>query len=842
MNLPFGRDRSSKNQYLRTMRAFVFLLFFTLSLAVSAFFHWGWGTLPPLGKILDPVNGLWANAETKQHYAQADFRSSRVQAPVVVRYDERLVPHIYAQNEHDLFFAQGFVTARHRLWQMEFTALFAAGQLSEVLGPRALALDRTQRRKGLGYAAELSQTEFLRDPRTNAVLQAFTDGVNSYIGQLSYRDFPVEYKLLDYAPTPWTPLRSALILKYMADLLTGGDTDVALTEVFHELGAVQLWEDFPDRIEEDSAAIVPPVSWEAHNIILDTASVPWVPVWPPKRQGPGLKPFPSLMGVDSNVSVPSDAIPAAPAPSETSPPAESPSRPEPRGSNNWAVSARKSATGAPLLANDPHLPLNLPSIWFEMHLHAPDIDCYGVSIPGTPTLIIGFNNRVAWGVTNGTIDVKDWYTVTFKDNLREEYLYDQRWLPVTYREERIKVRGQDEIIDTVRYTLYGPISHEDTLIAGKRTGLAMRWTGHDPANELLTFYLLNKAQGYEDYRAALSYFACPAQNFVFADISGNIAMVQQGRIPLRWPGQGKMVMDGHLPVYQWQGYWDEAWIPQVKNPPRGYVYSANQYPTDSKFPLYYSGWFEPYRHLRIAELLAQPGPFTVEDMQRFQLDEVVIRARMFLPELLMHVSDSVKQLPGAQPWLDSLNAWDFRYHASSALPVFFENWYQEVTHAMLAPYLEKNLLTPQPDALFRKWKKNPQPSWVSDGFIQTLNVFTAPSSEEVWWKEKETRLQHMAKIPAFGSEVLEVGGNEHALNAITSTHGPSWRMVVSLEKSPRGWGVYPGGQSGNPGSPYYLSHNSVWAKGSYYPLERLAPDAWRARPSAGVLTLNPSNP
>lgn len=826
------------------MRLFVFLVFFILSVLISAFFHLGWGPLPPLGKILDPVNGLWANAETKHHYAEAGFASSRVQAPVVVRYDERLVPHIYAQNEHDLFFAQGFVTARHRLWQMEFTALFASGQLSEVLGERALALDVSQRRKGLGYAAELSQAEFLRDPRTNAVLQAFTDGVNAYIEQLSYRDYPVEYKLLDYAPTPWTPMRSALILKYMADLLTGSDTDVAMTKVYQELGVVTLWEDFPDRIDVDSTAIVPVTKWDSPNFILDTASAPWIPVWPPKVAETHRFSFLPVSDSAAVPSVSSDSMSFSFLPEKKSSFSRPsvPTGPEARGSNNWAVSSRKSATGAPLLANDPHLPLNLPSIWFEMHLHAPDFDCYGVSIPGTPTLIIGFNNRVAWGVTNGTIDVKDWYTVTFKDERREEYLYDQRWLPVTYREERIKVRGREEIIDTVRYTLYGPISYEDTLIAGKRTGLAMRWTGHDPANELLTFYLLNKAKGYEDYREALTYFACPAQNFVYADVAGNIALVQQGRIPLRWPGQGKMVMDGHQPAFQWQGFWDEPWIPQVKNPSRGYVFSANQHPTDGQFPLYYTGWFEPYRHQRIAELLAQPGLFSVEDMQRFQLDEVVIRARTFLPELLLHLSDSVKQLPEARPWLDSLEVWDFRYHAFSSLPTFFETWYEEVMQALLVDYQQKFLLSPQPDALFRKWKKQPHADWVTDGFLKTLDLFTEPAPYYAWWKEKETRLQHMAKIPAFGSEILAVGGNEHALNAITSTHGPSWRMVVSLEKSPHGWGVYPGGQSGNPGSPFYLSHTAIWAKGAYYPLERTAPDAWLARASAGVLTLKPAEP
>lgn len=793
------------------MRTVLLLLSWLFTLLILGLMHLGFGEIPPLGRLLDPVNGLWANAETENQYEMLRISHARVQQPIEIHYNERLVPHIYAENEHDLFFAQGFVTARHRLWQMDFMARFAGGRLSEVLGVDLLPLDRAQRRKGLVYAAEQSQAEFLKNPHSNSVIQAYTDGVNAWIEQLSYRDYPVEFKLLNYRPEPWTPLKTALILKYMSDLLTGNDMDLEMTRVYAALGRMHLMHDFPDVTDSDTTAIVPIQKWPMADFQPDTGQ---------------LSPPGNLEKL----------------------PARVPHSMEARGSNNWVISAQKSETGAPLLANDPHLPLNLPSIWFEMHLQAPGYDCYGVSIPGTPTLIIGFNNRASWGLTNGSIDVKDWYRVNFRDRKREEYLYDDRWLPVVERVETIYVRGGKTVHDTVRYTLYGPVVYEDSLVAGTRSGLAMRWTGHEAGNELLTFYLLNKMQETTDFEEAISYFASPAQNFIYADVAGNIGIVQQGLIPLRWPLQGKILLEGNETQHHWQGFWPPEWMPRAFNPRRGYLFSTNQHPFDAAYPLYYTGRFDAFRSRRIAELLAYKSSFGIEDMQQFQLDLLNMQARDALPLMLEALVDG--EIRDAEIWLDSLNRWDYRYHAESAVPTFFESWFSHCVSRLWPAYGEYGLEFPSEEVSICKLKAVTEDDSVGmelrevvrESFRITLSLFSNPGPDHAWKSEKATRLRHMARIPAFHSPVLNTGGCSNTLNAITSTHGPTWRMVVSLEKSPRGWGIYPGGQSGNPGSHYYLRHVDDWEKGKYYPLERIARDAWRVRPSAGVVHIQPEMP
>ncbi|MEN9525856.1 MAG: hypothetical protein RLZZ256_1240, partial [Bacteroidota bacterium] len=226
------------------------------------------------------------------------------------------------------------------------------------------------------------------------------------------------------------------------------------------------------------------------------------------------------------------------------------------GSNNWVLAGSKTRSGAPILCNDPHLELSLPSIWYEMQLQGPNSNVYGVSLPGSPYVIIGFNDSIAWGVTNSQRDVKDYYRIKFKDDSRTEYWFDGQWRKSKIRIEAIEVKGKGTIYDTVAYTIMGPVmfdaSFTDTLAKGEN--LAVRWTGHDASNEGRTFYQLNRAKNYDEYEAAIQHFACPGQNFVFASKTGDIAIWQQGKFPARWPDQGLYIMPGEDSTFFWQGY------------------------------------------------------------------------------------------------------------------------------------------------------------------------------------------------------------------------------------------------------------------------------------------------
>lgn len=786
------------------MRILKFLIFALLTATLFFVMEFGIGTLPPLGRFLCPCSGFWQNAETRDVKIPSSLSLNGLQDEVEVVFDERLVPHIFAKNEHDLFFAQGYITASHRLWQMEFQTHFAAGRISEIVGDKAVNLDRMQRRKGLLYAAELAVDAFERDSLANSILQAYSDGVNAYIKSLKYKDLPLEYKLLNYKPEPWSKLKSALLLKYMADMLTGTSKDIELSNAVALLGyetAEFIYPDFPDSLIDP---IVPrEVVYAPVLVKLDTPTVP----------GLGIR-----IPVEAEES--SDNI----------------------GSNNWAVSGNKTATGAPILCNDPHLQLNLPSIWYEVQLSAPQFNVYGVSLPGAPTVIIGFNNDIAWGVTNATQDVKDWYKVTFRDARRKEYLFDGEWRQASVRIEKIKIKGKAPFYDTVVYTHYGPVVYDLTLTKDTAAiNLAARWTGLEPSNELMTFYYLNRAKNYEDYLEAIKKFQCPGQNFAFASTSGDIAIWHQGKFPLKWPKQGKYVMDGSLSVYQWQGFIPQNDNPHVVNPEgkRNFVSSANQHPTDSTYPYYYNGFFEHYRNRRINESLSLMNKVTVEDMMKLQNDNFNLQAAESLPLMLKLLGD-VKE---GKNYVESLSKWNYMNDAQSEAAAIYEEWFTNLDSLIWDELYLEGKMTEIPLEFYTVWMMHNYPHHLlfdnkaTKDRVETLEDLIKQSFQKTvtaidrwierhkealtWYAYKSTSVEHLARLAPFSKMKIPIGGNKRIVNACSSRWGPSWRMIVSLETPLKAYGVYPGGQSGNPGSPYYTTGIGKWSRGEYFELNFL---------------------
>ncbi|WP_055562428.1 penicillin acylase family protein [Hymenobacter sp. AT01-02] len=795
---------------LRILKASLALL---ITLVLTWVLNTKQGDIPPIGKLLSPYRGFWQNGETAADFPdQQTLTLPGLHQPVRVRFDDRHVPHVFAQNEHDLYYAQGYLTARDRLWQMEFTTRVAAGRISEVVGPKALEYDRFQRRMGLPYGAARSEREMMQDPTTRLVLESYAEGVNAYISSLSPKDYPFEYKLLDYAPEPWQPLKSALLLKLMAWTLSGRSDDLRLSNILGKYGPAvvqDLFPDYPNRTD----AIVPTGTPRTFT------PVP-VPAVPP------------LLSANPSNKVPS-----------REPDAE-------LGSNNFAVAGARSASGLPILANDPHLQLNLPSIWYQMQLHAPGLNVYGVTIPGAPAIIIGFNEQVAWGVTNVGGDVLDWYQLKFRDASMREYWHDGRWKPIRRVVERIVVRGQPDRLDTVLYTHHGPIVYDhDETVFDKQTPTrhALRWTAHDGGNEVLAFYRLDRARNYEDYQTALSTYASPAQNFIFADNQNTIAIQPNGSFPLKWADQGKFILDGTDARHDWQGWIPMAHNPNVRNPARGFVSSANQPSAGFDYP-YYLGWdYNPSdRAHRINERLAQMQHATPDSLRQLQNDNLGVNARLMLPWMLQLVTENAGATQQPRPPLPSspegaavqvLRQWDYHYTTEAVAASIFELWYTTLVRRLweddfgAATGLEMRYpSSARTNQLLLK--ESATSPWVDDrttsprenvhDLLTASLHFTVDSltrkfgplgPEWRWANQKSTDITHLANLAGFGRMDINCGGSPGSVNATGPRNGPSWRMVVALGPQVRAYGIFPGGQSGNPASTYYDDMIEPWRQG-----------------------------
>lgn len=788
------------------MRLLSFVLSLIVTCAIIYLLSTAQGSIPPLGKFLSPFTGFWQNSG--DHEGRPHTQLIGLTDSVSVNYDTRRVPHIIANNDHDLYYMQGYITAKDRLWEMDFITYVAAGRLSELFGnkPKVIDFDRITRRTGLPYAAEKAVEQMDSAPQTKAMLEAYSNGVNAYVNSLSYADYPVEYKLLGYEPSNWSPLKSALLLKFMSLNLSGRDYDFEYSNALNRFGKEvfdQLYPDFP--------------------IVND----PIIPIGTPYN-------FDTLSVDTHKVEIPEGLFAASPfdGPQE-----------ENIGSNNWAVSGSRTITGKPMLAGDPHLQLYLPSIWYEMQLTSPTVNVYGATLPGSPCVIIGFNDKAAWSVTNAGRDVRDWYTVKYTDDTRMSYWFDGKEMPVDLRIETIKIKGADDIVDTVRYTHFGPVAYD----AGYNkydnpTPLALRWTAHDPSNDAHTFYLLNRAANYDDYLKALDTYECPAQNFVFASVDGDIAIRQQGKFPLKYPDQGKFVQDGSSSKYQWQGFIPFSENAGVLNPGRGFVSSANQQPTDSTYPYYYHGpHFEFNRNRRINDLLAADSSITIEDMMRFQNDNYFYTAKDLLPTIVNTIETSGITLDAFQKEaIAELKAWNYMYDTDLRAPVLFEliwTGLEDLLWDEFSPKEETALQRPgdyttvdfilnRPEHELMDNKSTPMPETANELIIKAFtDACTELKQWELnnngqateWYKYKNTTVAHwIPLLKPFHRPMVEVGGNKHILNANNATHGASWRMVVSLEEPVKAWGVFPGGESGNPGSKHYDDFIDTWAAGEYY--------------------------
>jgi penicillin amidase len=786
-------------------------LLITLSLVYAL--NRNWGSVPPLGKFLDPFGGFWQNAEGPIAENQ-ELNIPGLQEEVTVYYDSMMIPHVFAKNEDDLFMAQGYITASHRLWQMEFQTHAGAGRISEIIGAAALDFDRTQRRLGMTYASENALQLMEKDPIAKRMVENYTAGINAYINTLDDASLPFEYKLLGYQPEPWTNLKCAILLKNMAKTLNMGEKDFEMTNALKLFGKETL-----DLLYPDLEAVGDPIvdqsgQWKFAPVKIDS--------------------FP--------LAVPAELVAARPH--------EKPDKDV--GSNNWALSGRKTATGSPLLCNDPHLSLSLPSIWYVIHLNAPGINVMGASLPGAPAVISGFNDSIAWGVTNAQRDLVDWYRIQMKDDHNEQYLSDDAWKPVRKVVEKFAIKGADPFLDTVLYTHHGPITYDRSFHGDNEKFLyAFRWISHDPSEEIITFYKLNKGKNFRDYSEALNHFGSPAQNFVFAAVQGDIAMRVQGKYPVRRSQEGKFVLDGTKTANEWQAFIPNDQNVMYRNPSREFVSSANQYPVDATYPYYVTATsFEAYRNRRINQLLTAIDQATPQDMMKIQFDQYNLKAAESLPVFLSHL-DTTSLSANEVNAFAILKSWDYINTVDSEGASYYEAWWDALRPmiwdemssdkpALSYPttFTTINLIKENPDLSFFDIQSTPERETAKEVLrksfslgVEDIEKWKLERGKNPRWADfKDTYVGHLLRQEPLSVHV-EHGGNHDIVNASSRTHGPSWRMVVSLEKlGVQAWGIYPGGQSGNPGSPFYSNMIPLWAKGKYFKLpfysaEKIAPAA-----------------
>ncbi|WP_282955924.1 penicillin acylase family protein [Gelidibacter algens] len=510
------------------------------------------------------------------------------------------------------------------------------------------------------------------------------------------------------------------------------------------------------------------------------------------------------------------------------------------GSNNWAVSGEKSYSGHPILANDPHLSLNLPSIWFVMQLATPEHNSFGATLPGALGIISGFNNHIAWGETNATRDVLDWYKIEFKDTTRKEYKHDGQWKKTTQRIEEIKIRNGKTLYDTIIYTHHGPVTYDHNFKGDNpKAGYAMQWVGHMGGNNQRTFLKFNEGKNYDDYLNALKGYTAPAQNFVFASTQGDIALWIQGKFPNKWEGQGKFLLDGSNPQHDWQNFIPQAFNAHTKNPERGFVSSANQHPVDESYPFYvFNDGYETYRNRTINDFFRSKDKFDIQDFKNLQNNNYNLKASELLPYVFANMDTSSLNTE-EMDILNTIKMWDFYSEIDQLAPSIWESWWTKLSEIIWDEYdadplvMDKpftyqtiEMLKNQPEDELMDIVSTPEKETAKDLFLIT---FKETAKELVEWKAahgdynwsayKATFVGHLLQaLPAFSRFDVPIGGDYNTVNAASKNHGPSWRMIVEMTSPPIGYGIYPGGQSGNPGSKYYDNFIDQWAAGDYISL------------------------
>ncbi|MGY5876686.1 MAG: penicillin acylase family protein [Candidatus Thorarchaeota archaeon] len=781
--------------------------------------------------IIQPIGGIFDYGAVAIPPNSQQVTLSGLDADVDVFVDHVGIPHIYATTVEDAFMALGYIHASERLFQMMMQNMMAAGRISEIVGGYAASSDRTYRTIGLARSAQLEldwyvdnidhpvygeDVEFIL-----GVIDAEVAGVNAYIDSLTVANTPIEFKILAYTPRHWTRHDVFLFAKMMSWGLSGGGyTDIYRAWIQTQLDNATMMEElFPD-IMPNTVPIIP----EQYNLN--------VTEYPLYARAPGDYPAPvipsSLEYSDAVVNIPQEKLEAVMDLIET---AIAPLGDLGQiGSNNWVVHGDRTETGMPILANDPHLGFQAPALWYEAHMVVPgELDVTGVTLPGLPGVLLGHNDKIAWGFTNVGADVTDFFVEDLVDGNPDKYWYDGEQLDFEIIEENILTAEGTVIPFEVKVSVHGPLI--DSAFTRYDMGdldepyLAMNWIGNSVTHEIMALGMLQKAQNINDYHEAMFWWDNPGQNIVYADVDGNIAMTVTGRLPVRHGYSGTVPVDGSDSSVGMLEYIPFAHNPRAVNPSQGYIQSANQRSID---PVGYSydilGPFaDGYRGRRIDSLLANNEDVSVDDMKEYQADSVEVAAEVIVPYIINAWDASGEVNQTVADAVDWFREWDYSMETDEIAPTFWwviRDILAEWTFDELGsinpgiqpsrlPILEEMLVTGNEYWFDRQLTAEVETSVdiIVISLHQALNKMLRDyGSDEANWeygKHHRVYLWDLMSMTYIGGGAHRGGQTLNAAGSWSVTHGPSWRMVADLEDIAMSYGAYPGGQSGNMFSPHY---------------------------------------
>jgi penicillin amidase len=726
---------------------------------------------------------------------------------VTVYRDHRGMPHIYAENEHDLYFAVGYVMAQERLWQMDLIRRATTGRLSEIFGKDYVQTDLFLR--SLEMTAKSKLVLSSEEPVILDCMQAYADGVNEYIKEAGNK-LPPEFRILGYKPDPWKLEDLANIIGYMGwDLASDNLTsDIFYYKLTQKLGALKAAELIPD--------------WKAVNSFVF----------------PGFKLSDELIKDAQSFISSMDKLKPLGIVSFS-------------GSNNWAVTGRRTETGKPVLSNDMHLSFGSPGIWIQMHQVIPGkLNVTGVVVPGQPMVVAGHNQRIAWGMTNLMVDDIDLFAEKINPENENQYFFNGEWKNMVVKNEIIKIKGGDADTLQIRYTHRGPV------ISGFRkiddACLTMRWSGYDYSDEIKAVYLLNRAADWEEFRTAISSFRSVSQNFVYADTEGNIGLNTGGGIAIR-KGSGTSIRNGETDEFDWKGYVPFEQLPFSYNPENGYVSSANNKTVPDDYPYYISTGFElPYRINRIRQMLDEKEIFSIEDFKRMINDQHSNYAALMTPYILRLNDGKDKLTPAEKDALRTLTDWDYDMSADLVAPSIFEFFrisfsqnllsdelsdiYDQLFHVARDYYIYR-ILTTGPD----EWVDNvntPEVETLDDIILKSFKDCIASISAQYgedqsaweWGNIHKIVISHplgsavplLDKVFGFNSDAYPVGGSNHTVSPYSFKpgfivdHGASERHIFNTANWDESLTVIPTGASGIPADEFYLSQTKAYINKEFY--------------------------
>ncbi|MDA1027905.1 MAG: penicillin acylase family protein [Bacteroidetes bacterium] len=789
----------------------VVLLYFGLNYPIG-------GTLR-LGNVLDPYAGVWGTARAAKPLSSGSLMLEGMSEPVQLEVDERGVPHIFASSDRDATIALGYVVARDRLFQMDFIHRAATGTLSELLGASAISTDRFFRQNGIADAVFQNASLLSENlPREAEAAEWYGLGVNAYLENMSRAEVPFEYKIMDASPPEsFSSSYTMALFAFMTYDLSFQNSDVRVTELKKALGEIDFAKLYPVYGSYEKTIILPE---EAH----------WNGV--PSSSG-------AIGQTSSNPLGPSPGANLAVSEQFNPTPELAEGFFDGKGSNNWAVDGSRSTTGKPILAGDMHLGLSLPAIWYEAHLVTPTANVYGVTFPSVPGIVEGITPTTAWAFTNTGSDQIDTYSLQINES-RDAYLFDDEWRPLTVIVDSIRVKNGDTVVETRLKSHLGPVisSENESSDSAEALDYAIKWVGHEFGKTFSAIWDMNRATNYAEFESAIRAWDYPMQNILYAGADGIIAIRSTGYMPIRAQGNAFGVQDGTTSKTAWIGRVPFDELPHAISPNKGFVTSTNQRPAPDGYPFYLDQDFRSiYRSMRIYELLEGTELHTPEDIRKYQSDVKAVQADLFLPLIreVEGLSEAGNRLRGVLLSFDGEMAlsskeaglfaafmktlieltWDEQVFSGSNKPKEIrildlfatkdEKWFDRVT----TPEVEtlNDLLRQTLDEEGEKWKNDSftQREWQEERSLVVRHITRSEALKSLW--------RGPFPFPGYSETLSPAPSNPTYWSA-------SWRVVVDFSTSPpQAWGVYPGGQSGNPFSMLYDDHLQKYVNFDYYRLK-----------------------